>query len=111
MSFESELSSVASEALSLFGKEHGAQLVLTHAGAQIPFYEEDETMRQDLVLGGLADATDKVVRVLKSRFPAGLPSQHQSVIISGQAWKVRSISGSGGDPEIRLTLIAPNRRS
>lgn len=111
MSFESELSDVAEEALATFGKERGQPLVLVYAGRQIPFYEEDETMRQDLVLGGLADATDKVVRVMKPRFPSGLPTEHQSVTISGATWKVRSVSGSAGDPEVRLTLIAPNRRS
>lgn len=109
MTFESELQAVAEGALSMFGKDGGSSLTLYYFGAPVFYYEEDETARNDLVLGGLAESTDKVVRVLKSHF-SKQPLEHQSVSIAGEKWKIRSVSGSAGDPEIRLTLINPNRR-
>lgn len=108
-SFDDELSDVTREAISTFGQERGNQLLLTFGGRSIPAYEEDTISRQDLVLGGLADATDRVVRAEKDRFGT-LPTEHQSVMIEGERWKVRSVATSHGDPEVRLTLIAPNRK-
>lgn len=110
MSFDSELGDVTDEAVAMFGQEGGRQLAFVYGGRLIPCYEEDETVRQDLVLGGLAEATDKIVRCRKNRFPAALPTNHQSVTIDGRAWKVRSVATSHGDPEARLTLISPNRK-
>lgn len=108
--FYDELGDVTDAAVEMFGRDRGRQLDFVYSGRTIPCYEEDETVRNDLVLGGLAEATDKIVRCRKDRFPGALPTEQQSVTLSGVRWKVRSVSGSHGDPEVRLTLISPNRR-
>jgi len=109
-SFYDELRDVTDAAVEMFGREAGRQLTFVFAAREIPCYEEDETVRNELVMGGLAEATDKVLRCLKSRFPGALPVEQQSVTIEGRRWKVRSVSGSHGDPEVRLTLMVSNRR-
>jgi hypothetical protein len=111
MSFEDELSDVTDEAIAFFGTDNGQLLILKYEGADVRYFEEDQETSLDLILGGIADVTDKVVRCRRDSFPPGSPQDMESVLISARRWKIHAIKGSAGDPELRLVLRDPNRRS
>lgn len=111
MDFEAELEAVVDDCLDTFGRERGNPLLFHFEDRPIRYHPEDETIRQELILGGLVDDTDKVIRCRKRDLGTELPTEKQSVLIDGQRYKIRSVATSQGDPEARLILSLPNRRS
>lgn len=111
MSFFDELNDLAGEAISMFGaKADGTQLQLVWNGVAIDCFEEDSEEVAALRAGGLLTETDKVVRALRADF-ATIPRSTQGLTVDGVAYKVKSVGGSAGDPELRLTLLGPGQRN
>lgn len=110
MSWESELDAVALEALDMFGREDGEALTFSYGGDDVPYYEENEVIKSELVLGGLANQSDLVIRCRKKAFSGAFPTKQSAVTIDGKKWKVKAAETSKGDPEVQLTLSAPNAK-
>lgn len=114
MSFFDELSDVTDAAIAMFGRDGagpGTALQLVWGAFTISCFEEDETTKLELVVGGLIEETDVVVRARKSAFGTGaLPQQNNAVTLGGKPLKVRHAMTSHGDPELRLALMGPNQR-
>ena len=110
MSFEGFLSDITDEALVMFGTDGGRPLTLVYGNRTIPFYLEDEVIKQELVLGGLANNTDLIIRCRKRDFPGEPPTAQQFVMVDGERMKCLSVEAEKGDPEARLIFAAANRK-